>query len=160
MWRRVTVLLAAGDSLAAGADGRLEIVGCSLRMAALTFCFSICWAARGGHIDVVVALRKTTESCGWLRPMVSFSAARVRSRQCSTMVVCNLARLSMRTNYFAIRKAADGHLAVVERLLQDKRVDPSVDQNYAIRTAAEKGQLAASAARGVASENEVSEPQL
>jgi hypothetical protein len=35
--------------------------------------------------------------------------------------------------------AAHGHLAVVERLLQDVRVDPSGDDNYAVRWAAENG---------------------
>jgi hypothetical protein len=38
--------------------------------------------------------------------------------------------------------AANGHLAVVERLLQDKRVDPSADDNYAVRLAAQRGHLA------------------
>jgi hypothetical protein len=40
----------------------------------------------------------------------------------------------------AVRGAAhNGHLAVVERLLQDKRVDPSADNNYAVRWAAIDG---------------------
>jgi hypothetical protein len=38
--------------------------------------------------------------------------------------------------------ARKGHLAVIERLLQDERVDPSADNNYAVRLAAENGQLA------------------
>jgi hypothetical protein len=38
--------------------------------------------------------------------------------------------------------AENGHLAVVERLLQDKRVDPSADDNYAVRWAAVNGHLA------------------
>jgi ankyrin repeat protein len=38
--------------------------------------------------------------------------------------------------------AASGHLAVVERLLQDKRVDPSADSNHAVRFAAQNGHLA------------------
>jgi hypothetical protein len=42
-----------------------------------------------------------------------------------------------------VRLAAEnGHLAVVERLLQDKRVDPSADDNYAVRWAAQNGHLA------------------
>jgi hypothetical protein len=36
----------------------------------------------------------------------------------------------------------NGHLAVVERLLQDERVDPSADDNYAVRWAAQNGHLA------------------
>jgi hypothetical protein len=35
-----------------------------------------------------------------------------------------------------------GHLAVVERLLQDKRVDPSANNNDAVRMAAASGHLA------------------
>jgi hypothetical protein len=43
----------------------------------------------------------------------------------------------------AIRQAAwNGHLAVVERLLQDRRVDPSAKHNFAVRRAAEYGRLA------------------
>jgi hypothetical protein len=43
---------------------------------------------------------------------------------------------------FAIREAsANGHLAVVERLLADPRVDPSADDNYAIREASSNGHL-------------------
>jgi hypothetical protein len=43
----------------------------------------------------------------------------------------------------AIRQAAgNGHLAVVERLLQDVRVDPSADNNYAVRLAAVGGHVA------------------
>jgi hypothetical protein len=38
--------------------------------------------------------------------------------------------------------AAHGHLAVVERLLQDERVDPSANGNYAVRWAARRGHLA------------------
>ena len=32
-----------------------------------------------------------------------------------------------------------GHLAVVEKLLQDRRVDPSAGNNYAIRYASQNG---------------------
>jgi surface antigen len=35
-----------------------------------------------------------------------------------------------------------GHFAVVERLLQDKRVDPSASDNFAIRLASTNGHLA------------------
>jgi hypothetical protein len=38
--------------------------------------------------------------------------------------------------------ALNGHLSVVERLLQDKRVDPSACDNYAVRWAAQFGHLA------------------
>ena len=38
--------------------------------------------------------------------------------------------------------AENGHLAVVERLLQDGRVDPSAYDNYAVRWAAENGHVA------------------
>jgi hypothetical protein len=38
--------------------------------------------------------------------------------------------------------AQNGHVAVVERLLQDTRVDPSADDNYAVREAAANGHLA------------------
>jgi hypothetical protein len=38
--------------------------------------------------------------------------------------------------------ARNGHLAIVERLLQDDRVDPSAEDNYAVRMAAENGHLA------------------
>jgi surface antigen len=38
--------------------------------------------------------------------------------------------------------AENGHLAVVERLLQDRRVDPSAGDNYAVRLAAQNGHLA------------------
>jgi hypothetical protein len=38
--------------------------------------------------------------------------------------------------------ARDGHIAVVERLLQDERVDPSADNNYAVRLAARDGHIA------------------
>jgi heme oxygenase len=37
---------------------------------------------------------------------------------------------------------ANSHLGVVERLLQDKRVDPSADENYAVAWAAQNGHLA------------------
>jgi hypothetical protein len=43
----------------------------------------------------------------------------------------------------AIRAAsAWGHLAVVERLLEDPRVDPAAGDNFAIRAASEEGHLA------------------
>jgi hypothetical protein len=43
----------------------------------------------------------------------------------------------------AIRIASfNGHLAVVERLLADPRVDPSAKDNAAIRWASKKGHLA------------------
>jgi ankyrin repeat protein len=46
-------------------------------------------------------------------------------------------------NNRAIRLAApNGHLAVVERLLQDVRVDPSADDNYAVLWASQRGHLA------------------
>jgi hypothetical protein len=42
----------------------------------------------------------------------------------------------------AIQIAAYYNLAVVERLLQDKRVDPSANDNYAVRAAAVNGHVA------------------
>jgi hypothetical protein len=41
-----------------------------------------------------------------------------------------------------LRALERGDVEVVERLLQDKRVDPAADNNYAIRLAAENGHLA------------------
>jgi hypothetical protein len=41
-----------------------------------------------------------------------------------------------------INASYDGHLTIVERLLQDKRVDPSADDNKAIRWASDNGYLA------------------
>jgi hypothetical protein len=38
--------------------------------------------------------------------------------------------------------ASSGHLAVVERLLQDEHIDPSADDNYAVRWATVRGHLA------------------
>jgi ankyrin repeat protein len=38
--------------------------------------------------------------------------------------------------------AREGHLAVIDRLLQDPRVDPSARDNYAVRLAAHFGHLA------------------
>ena len=38
--------------------------------------------------------------------------------------------------------SSNGHLAVVERLLQDPHVDSSADNNYALRWASSKGHLA------------------
>jgi hypothetical protein len=38
--------------------------------------------------------------------------------------------------------AANGHLAVVERLLQDEGVDPSANDNHALRQAVQNGHLA------------------
>jgi ankyrin repeat protein len=47
-----------------------------------------------------------------------------------------------RNRAIAIQLAAkNGHLAVVERLLQDERVDPSASNNLAIRMAAQNGHL-------------------
>jgi hypothetical protein len=46
-------------------------------------------------------------------------------------------------NNCAIRAASYyGHIAVVEKLLQDPRVDPCADDNYAIRQAFKNGHLA------------------
>ena len=46
-------------------------------------------------------------------------------------------------NNHAIQVASwNGHLVVVERLLQDERVNPSAGDNYAIKYAAGKGHLA------------------
>jgi hypothetical protein len=49
-----------------------------------------------------------------------------------------------KTNALRLKYAVEnGHeLAVVERLLQDKSVDPSANDNYAIRAAAQNGHLA------------------
>lgn len=45
-------------------------------------------------------------------------------------------------NNFAIRWAADnGHLAVVESLLQDHRVDPAISDNFTILLAAKNGRV-------------------
>jgi ankyrin repeat protein len=52
------------------------------------------------------------------------------------------ARDNNNNNYATGLAAECGHLAVVERLLQDKRVDPSASNNYAVRRAAERGHLA------------------
>ena len=44
---------------------------------------------------------------------------------------------------YAIRAASEnGHIAVVDRLLQDGRVDPSADDNHAIRMASHCGHIA------------------
>jgi hypothetical protein len=38
--------------------------------------------------------------------------------------------------------ACNGHISVVERLLQDERIDPSANDNYAVQVAAQNGHLA------------------
>ena len=35
----------------------------------------------------------------------------------------------------------EGHIEVIERLLQDERVDPAADDNFAIRAASENGHV-------------------
>ena len=40
-----------------------------------------------------------------------------------------------------LNASLNGHLAVVERLLEDSRVDPSADRNRAIRMASQNGHL-------------------
>jgi len=68
-------------------------------------------------------------------------ARRMKSR---SLQAVDLGRIdpSARKN-IAVRQAAqNGHIAVVDRLLQDKRVDPSANDNYAVRFAADSGHLA------------------
>ncbi len=71
-------------------------------------------AAEYGHVDVVDYLLRQPAA----------------GRRCSIHQLDNR----------AIRRASsNGRLAVVERLLQDKRVDPSADENFAVRMAAARG---------------------
>jgi ankyrin repeat protein len=137
--------VAARDSLAlqiAAADGRLEIVRLFLadgRVDVKAFCgFPIIWAARGGHVDVVADL------CGTMSELWIFAAAGFVLGGLSTIeAMLKDGRVHRDAIEFVIVLASlFGNLEIVERLLQDERVDPSALNNYAIRSAAEYGHLA------------------
>jgi hypothetical protein len=79
-------------------------------------------ASMNGHLDVVNRLLQDLPS--W-HPYRGDSRPAVRRDVDPSAVINEAIRLASK----------NGHLCVVERLLQDPRVDPSADDNYAIRYA-------------------------
>jgi hypothetical protein len=165
---------AARDSLAlqvAAADGRLEIVQVLLadgRAKVRAFSdFAIRWSARGGYVDVVNELcaryfydflaldflALEAAAAGFVLGGVTAIEAMLADRRIDDQTINYALFFAAQQGHRAVVErllqdrrasrnaafagfAAGGHLSDVERLLQDARVDPAADDNYAIRSAA------------------------
>lgn len=100
--------------------------------------FAIITASEYGLFDIVKRLMQDERT----DPSARENEAVTRAAENGYVEIVDLL-LEDEANKFPIGLAvAEGHLLVVETLLQDMRVDPSDDDNDAVKTAAEYGELA------------------